>query len=109
MMQTDPSASPRIDKTGSRKRSSAPGRACSYREVLAALQSDGARSGALSAYRAAGFTADDFATRRQARLAMLEALVSAEDVLEIAARGRMTSERLAVRDVRRRLESEVCP
>lgn len=104
-MQTDPR---HPAKTGAAKRAGSPGRVVSWPDVLRALQSDQARCGALASYRASGHTADDFGTRRAARVAMSEALTKTEDMLE-SATGRMTAERLALRSVRRRLEAEVWP
>jgi hypothetical protein len=84
-----------------------PGRPTTYRDVLRVLQSDAARSGALMRYRAAGFTADDFATRRNARETMADALSRTEDVLEGVRGAHAQAERAVIRDVRRRLEIEV--
>lgn len=99
--------SPHPEKTGSRKRQPAPGRPIAWRDVLAALQNDRARSEALTRYRAAEFTPDEFEHLRAAREAMTDALVRAEDSLELRSNGRMTRERLAMQAARRRLESEV--
>lgn len=95
---------PRPEKTAAPKRTASPGRPVTYRAVLAALQSDFARSSALALYRCAGYRPDDFAFRRPARLAMADALTATEDALELRGARR---ERAAVRVVRRLLESEV--
>ena len=97
---------PHRGKTAPRRAAGAPGRPIAWREVLGALPGDDTRTAALARYRAAGYTADGFATRRQARLAMVEALVATEDALEPT---RRQMERDALRAVRRRLESEVWP
>ena len=103
-MQAD---SRHTEKTGVHRGHASPGRAVAWRDVLGALQSDNGRSAALASYRAAGHTADSFATSRHARRAMAEALTRTEDALE-SANGRLTGERLALRAVRRTLECEAC-
>jgi hypothetical protein len=95
-----------LGKTAVHKQTASLGTLVSYPEVVAALQTDLARSIALGAYRSAGYTARDFALRRSARVAMTEALTATEDALEL--RG-VRREREAIRAVRRRLECEVSP
>ncbi len=84
----------------------APRRAIAWGEVLRAIPSDDARAWALDPYRAGGFTADDFATRRKARERMADCLTKCEDRLEMA---RRKVERAAIREVRRALELELWP
>lgn len=107
-MTLDPVAARDPAKTALGKRLGAVGRPITYAMVLAALPSDEARSEALARYRGASFTPDEFGHRRSARAAMLEALVAAEDLLE-ARYPRRDVERADLRDLRRRLEVELCP
>jgi hypothetical protein len=95
-------------KKASAKRTAPLGRALGWREVLRALPADDARSVALGWYRSAGYTADDFAGSRGARLTLCDALTKTEDWLENEHPGRM-GERRALRAVRRRLEQELWP
>lgn len=82
--------------------------ATTYPQVLGVLQRDQIRSRALTDFRAAGFTADQFARLNGARAAMVEALVRVEDWLELE-HPRWTCEREAIRAIRRSLESELWP
>ncbi len=91
-------------KTGVSVATASPGSTISYPDVLRALSSDETRSAALTAYRTAGFSPDDFAHRLAARAAMAEALTAVEDGCELRGSRR---EREAVRAVRRRLEREI--
>jgi hypothetical protein len=68
-------------------------------DVLRVIARDEVRDAVLGRYRAAGFTPDDFATKRRAREAMADALSRAEDISPAA----------AIQDVRRRLEWELWP
>lgn len=95
-----------VGKTAFDEQTASLGTLVTYRDVLAALQTDLARSIGLGAYRSAGYTAKDFAVRRSARIAMTGALTATEDALEL--RG-VRREREAIRAVRRRLECEVSP
>lgn len=95
-----------LGKTSARETARGRGGAATYRNVLAALPDDATRLETLRRYRAAGFTADDFATSRKARRAMAEALTRTEDRLEIE-HPRRIAERDAIKAVRRRLELEV--
>lgn len=83
-------------------------RVLGWADVLRAVLGGEARSAALGAYRAAGFTPDDFGRLRAARMAMADALTRCEDRLEIAHPG-TRAERGAIRTVRRRLERELWP
>jgi hypothetical protein len=76
--------------------------------VLRGLQGDDVRSAAMGQYRAKGYTAEDFATKRNARVAMCAALTAAEDWLENEHPGRR-GERAELRAVRRKLERELWP
>ena len=84
-------------------------------DVLRVLQDDEARSFALSRFRASGFSPDDFGRVRRAREAMADVLTRAEDWLEMLGvdgrRRGATFEglRIAIREVRRRLEWELWP
>lgn len=89
-----------------------------FADVLRAVQGDETRSYALGRYRAAGHSVDAFGTgskggHRAAREAMADALSRTEDWLEVderrAGRDQRQAERLAIRDVRRRLELELWP
>lgn len=53
-----------------------------WQEVVQALQHDGARSVALTKYRGAGFTPDDFGHGRQAREMASDSITAAEDWME---------------------------
>lgn len=77
-------------------------------EIVRALSRDAARDAVLGRYRTAGFTPDDFASRRPARESMAEALTRTEDVLELRS-GAPSREREAIGDLRRRIEWEICP
>jgi len=81
-----------------------PGSLATYRNVLAVLQSDYARTLTMRLYRAAGYSARDFARCGKARAAMADALSYAEDALELRGARR---ERGPIRAIRRRLETEV--
>lgn len=107
-MSLDPVASRHIEKTTVGKAARTLGTPIAWVDVLRCLQSDRARSGATIAYRAAGFSADDFANVRKAREAMADALTRTEDDLEMAG-PRAQAERAAIRAVRRRLERELHP
>ncbi len=100
--------SPRPAKAGVRKLVAPSGRPIAYRDVLRALERDEARQRTLAAYRSGGFTADEFHRLVGARSAMVEALVSIEDWVE-AEHPAWRTDRVALRDVRRRLEAEVHP
>lgn len=95
-------------KTATKKRSSVRRDALGWSDVLRAIQSTEARTAAINHYRARGFTPDDFASQRQARLAASAALTHAEDTVELL---RSSSTREAelcrIRSVRRRLEDEL--
>jgi len=97
-------------KTARRSKVSPPRCVLRWPDVLRAVVDDTARSVALSAYRARGFTPDDFGRLRAAREAMSDALSRVEGQLELArptpARDRARS---LVRGVRRRLEVELWP
>ena len=95
------------EKTGTRKAMASPERPIAWRDILGAVQGDDARQDVLSRYRAAGFTPDDFSRLIAARQAACDALTYAEHALELRSHGRMTTERLAMMTVRRRLEIEV--
>lgn len=78
--------------------------------VLGCLSEPETRQRAITQFRAAGFTPDQFAAKQSARAAAVDALVSAEDWLELGhASPRRMAERSAIRDVRRRLELELWP
>jgi len=79
-------------------------------DVLRAVPSPKTRERALDAYRAAGFTPDDFAAKRAAREAMADALSRTEQWLELAPENASRAAgRAAIRAVRRRLEFELWP
>jgi hypothetical protein len=83
------------------------GRVC-WPDVLRVVQGDETRSYALTRFRHSGFDADSFARLIAARVAAVDALTRTEDWLE--SKGPRTErERLAIRDVRRRLEVELWP
>lgn len=102
-------------KTASEKTQRTAGSVFGWPDVLRVLQDDEARSYATTRYRAAGFGPDDFARSRAAREAMADALTRTEDWLEMLGvdgirRGaKLEAERAAIRDVRRRLETELWP
>ena len=96
----------RIGKTASAKAKAFAGTPVTWPEVLRALQTDRARSTALTRFREAGFSADDFGHVRKAREALAEALTRTEDM---HAGPSSRPERVAIRDVRRRLEVELWP
>ena len=104
----DTTASRHIEKTAVAEVRAGAGPRVTYPEVLRVLPDDETRSYALSRFREAGFSADSFAHRPRARRAMVEALTSAEDWLEVE-HPRRVRDRDAVRAVRRCLEQEVCP
>ena len=88
------------EKSTAKFASEASGRPIAWRDVL----------GCLDAYRAAGFSPDDFAASRAARATMAEALVRIEDWLELEPQSSWVArERRAIRSVRRRLERELWP
>jgi hypothetical protein len=70
------------------------------------LLDDETRSYALSGFRQAGFSADDFGHLRKARENMAEMLTLAEDMVESRHPRR---DRSAMRALRRRLELELWP
>jgi hypothetical protein len=100
---TDLSPARDPQKTRARKADDAPGRVFGWPDVVQALQHTEARSVALTRYRSAGWSPDDFGRRPGARQAMAVALSYAEDLLEL--RG-ARAERAAVRRVRRAIECE---
>jgi hypothetical protein len=85
-----------------------PQKPVTWRDVLRCLPDDQTRSYALSRFRESRFDADSFATRIAARAALADALTATEDFLEVE-HPRREGDRLAIRDVRRRLETEVWP
>lgn len=87
-----------------RKTTSRPFATVTWPDVARVLHRESTRDAALGRYRAAGWTPDDFASKRKAREAMANALTRVEDQLELS-----TASRDAVRDVRRRLEWELWP
>jgi hypothetical protein len=102
-------------KTAAGKPVSAVGARLAWADVLRVLQGDETRERCLSRYRAAEFTPDDFGCLRAAREAMADALTRTEDWLEYREldepKGRLDRyrQRMAIRDVRRRLERELWP
>ncbi len=108
----------RIEKTAAEKRHASPGSrfrsgttsplfgVVTWPDVVRVLQRERAREAVLGRYRDAGFTADDFGRVRKARMTMADALTRTEDALEYS-HPAPTPERLALRDVRRRLEWEL--
>lgn len=113
-MQTSPIATPSTS-TPPRRSQSPP----SWPEVLRCLGRDSVRSYAMGRFRDRGFSADSFgeglcvaamktlSTTRGAREAMADTLTATEGWLEIEHPA--YPERLAIRDVRRRLEWELWP
>jgi|GEM_PF-4462817 len=96
--------SPASTKDASSKTLRATRRAFSWPDVLRAIaESEDARKLALTLYRAAGHTPDDFAHSRAARECMADALTRAEDWLEMH---RPRFERAGIQAVRRSLETE---
>lgn len=79
----------------------------SWRHVLGALSSVETRQRIVGHVRGRGFTLDDLEHRRAAREALADAITYAEDWL--AGHARHSDERVALRDVRRRLEWELWP
>lgn len=96
------------EKTASEKPSRAPGRPITWRDVSACLEGVEARSRAMSQYKAAGFTADDFGHLRLPRETMASVLTQVEDWLESEHPGRKR-EREVIKVIRRRLEVELEP
>jgi hypothetical protein len=84
----------------------APARPIAWRDVLRALQADETRAAVMADYRGKGHRPDDFSSGRRAREAMAEALIRAEDHLELA-HPRRLDERAALRSVRAPLEREL--
>src|SRR5262249_51816480 len=90
--------------------SKAPGRPIAWPDVLGCLESEIARRRAIGAYRAAGFSPDDFAVSRAARASMVGVLTRTEDWLELEPQSPwVVRDRGAIRRVRRRLERELWP
>jgi hypothetical protein len=85
------------------------GTVSAWPDVLRAVQSDEGRSTVLGLYRAPGFTPDEFAHRREARIAIAEALTRLEDSLEFRCGRLVAEERARVQAARRRLERELWP
>lgn len=108
-----PRATPK--KPASKNPQPAPKRPITWPDVLRVLTADETRSYALNHYRHAGFTPDQFGHLRNARETLSDALTSTEGWLEMQSvdgrrRGeRYESERIALREVRRRLELELWP
>jgi hypothetical protein len=120
------SSARRIEKTGVGKRVAAVGRPIMWPDVLRVLTEDETRSYAMNLFSRSGFSADEFgsgetsrgarrARWRGAREAMADALTRTEDWLEYQGidhprrAHRYDAERVAIRDVRRRLEWELWP
>lgn len=78
-----------------------------WKRVIGALADDETRAVALARFRASGFSADSFRSRK-AREVLVEGLVTAEDWLESSHR-RRESERAVIRGVRRQIELELWP
>lgn len=98
------------EKSSPQFASEASGRPIAWRDVLGCLESEIARRRAVDAYRAAGFSPDDFGGSRALRATMAEALVRIEDWLELELQSSWVArERRAIRSVRRRLEEELWP
>lgn len=98
------------EKSGAKFASEASGRPIAWRDVLGCLESEIARRRALDAYRAAGFSPDDFVMSRAARATMAGALTRVEDWLELEPQSPwVVRHRGATRRVRRRLERELWP
>jgi hypothetical protein len=100
----------RSEKSSPKFASEASGRPIAWRDVLNCLQSEIARRRAIDAYRAAGFSPDDFAVSRAARATMAATLARIEDWLELEPHSPwVVHHRGAVRQGRRRLERELWP
>jgi hypothetical protein len=111
----DSTASPHIEKNSAAKSRASREAPTTWPDVLRCLPEDETRSCAIGRYRDAGFAADSFGHRRNAREAMADALTRTEDWLEyrevdLPRRAHLyRAERDAIRDVRRRLEWELYP
>jgi hypothetical protein len=97
-----------LPQTRSQKQASSEAGRIKPKDVYKALEGDDeTRSGVLARFRALGGDLNRW--NRGDRAVMAEAIIRTEDALEGDARGRMTAQRLTLRDVRLRLELEVWP
>jgi len=81
-----------------------------WSDVLRVVQGSKTRQRVFDAYRARGFTPDDFATLKAARESMADALTRAEDWLELLpGKHAVKAARSAIAGVRRQLELELWP
>jgi hypothetical protein len=86
-----------------------PRNAVSWPDILRAVQDEKARSSVSNVLRDAELTPDQFGSNRKARELVADQLTRVEDELEPRRGKRAAAERLAIRDVRRRLELELWP
>src|SRR5687767_5297043 len=80
-----------------------------WSDIIAVIPDPENRSYALQAFRDAGFSADSFGHERMARELVAEGLTRLEDQLELRGSPKLATQRLAIREVRRRLELELWP
>jgi hypothetical protein len=79
-----------------------------WRQVMSAIQDDDARSLMTSMYKKDGHRVDDFDCKKRARMSACDAIIAAEDLIEMKVDCKSRKiERMAIRKVRRLLECEL--